>query len=85
MNAFALREALDLVKEIREWADETRHGEAIQALEDAARTIALPILEADPELVERIATVLQRFDCLEPSQAARELLAAITPGAENGQ
>jgi len=37
MNEIALAEALKYLPEIREWADQTRHGEALDVLEIAAR------------------------------------------------
>lgn len=60
--------------------------EAIKRTGDAARTIALPILEADPELVERLRAVLLAALAGRPWNAdriARQILAAIstpTPG-----
>lgn len=43
----------------------------LHRLADAARTIALPILEQDQELVERIAIRLLSFNLREPDRAAQ--------------
>lgn len=48
---------------------------------DAARTIALPILEADPELVKRVRLALLRYHRITTSNihaATDEILAAIS-------
>lgn len=60
MNAKELRRAVDyLTKELPGWADSSGVMEVgmepVTAVWEAARTIALPILEADRELIERIA------------------------------
>lgn len=78
MNAEQLRRDVEAVPEMELWA-----YAVVRRLNDAARLIALPILEQDPELVERIAGALyySPLKDLDPWHRAQVMavLAALIP------